>query len=61
MFQLTNEEWSDLKCQIGTSSWGGSRVPPYPFAEQGVAILEKCFVTWSQPAVQTKTRKRTTS
>ena len=39
MFQLTNEEWGDLKCQIGTSSWGGSRVAPYAFTEQGVAML----------------------
>ncbi len=39
MFQLTGEEWGDLRCQIGTSSWGGSRVPPYAFTEQGVAML----------------------
>ena len=39
MFQLTNEEWGDLKCQIGTSRWGGSRIPPYAFTEQGVAML----------------------
>ncbi len=25
MFQLAKEEWDDLKCQVGTSSWGGSR------------------------------------
>jgi len=35
MFQLTATEWSDLKSQIGTSSWGGSRVAPYAFTEQG--------------------------
>ena len=23
MFQLTKKEYEDLKCQIGTSSWGG--------------------------------------
>ena len=39
MFQLTNDEWSDLKCQIGSSSWCGSRVPPYAFTEQGLAML----------------------
>jgi hypothetical protein len=39
MFQLTSQEWADLKCQIGTSSWGGSRIPPYAFTEQGVAML----------------------
>ena len=31
MFQLTQSEFSDLKCQFGTSSWGGSRYPPYAF------------------------------
>jgi len=25
MFQLTKGEWSILRCQNGTSSWGGSR------------------------------------
>lgn len=50
MFQLTNEEWADLKCQIGTSSWGGSRVPPYAFTEQGVAMLSS--VLRSPRAVQ---------
>ncbi len=50
MFQLTNEEWGDLKCQFGTSSWGGSRVPPYAFTEQGVAMLSS--VLHSPRAVQ---------
>ena len=39
MFQLTNEEWSNLKCQIGTSSWGGKRKLPSVFTEQGIAML----------------------
>ena len=38
MFQLTDEEFSDLKSQIVTSSWGGRRYAPYAFTEQGVAI-----------------------
>ena len=50
MFQLTNKEWSDLKCQTGASSWGGSRVPPYAFTEQGVAMLSS--VLRSPRAVQ---------
>ena len=30
MFQLTNQEFSDLRVQTGTSSqWGGGRTPPY--------------------------------
>jgi hypothetical protein len=40
MFQLTKAEWDDLKSQIVTSSWGGSRrATPYAFTEQGVAML----------------------
>ena len=42
MFQLTPEEARNLKCQIGTSSSGHGgrrRSRPYPFTEQGVAML----------------------
>jgi hypothetical protein len=39
MFQLTIEEWQNLKSQFATSSWGGSRKLPYVFTEQGVAML----------------------
>jgi hypothetical protein len=39
MFQLTKEELQNLMCQFGTSSWGGTRKPPYAFTEQGVAML----------------------
>ena len=39
MFQLTDKEWEILRCQIGTSSWGGSRYLPYVFTEQGIAML----------------------
>lgn len=54
MFQLTEQEWEFLryqfvtsnencqeilKCQNGTSSWGGVRRPPFVFTEQGVAML----------------------
>jgi len=40
MFQLTGEEFSNLKSQIVTSSWGGlRRAAPYAFTEQGVAML----------------------
>ena len=39
MFQLTKSELSDLKCQFGTSSWGGLRYNPYVFTEQGIAML----------------------
>ncbi len=40
MFELTQEEYKDfLRCQFGTSSWGGRRYLPYAFTEQGVAML----------------------
>ena len=39
MFQINNQEFTILKCQIGTSSWGGKRKLPYVFTEQGVAML----------------------
>ncbi|WP_270603587.1 ORF6N domain-containing protein [Bacteroides ovatus] len=39
MFQLTKEELSNLRFQIGTSSWGGNRYLPFAFTEQGVAML----------------------
>jgi hypothetical protein len=39
MFQLTEQEWNNLKCQFGTSSHGGRRTPPYVFTEQGVSML----------------------
>ena len=40
-----------LKCQIGTSSWGGTRKLPYAFTEQGVAMLSA--VLESKTAVKT--------
>ena len=40
MFQLTDEEFNNLKSQIVISSWGGLRwAAPYAFTEQGVAML----------------------
>ena len=40
MFQLTDEEFNNLKSQIVISSWGGlRRAVPYAFTEQGVAML----------------------
>ena len=40
MFQLSREEFNDLKSQIVTSSWGGMRrALPYAFTEQGIAML----------------------
>jgi ORF6N domain-containing protein len=39
VFQLNAEEFANLKSQIVISSWGGRRVIPYAFTEQGVAML----------------------
>ena len=40
MFQLSDQEFTDLKCQTGISrSWGGRRTTPFAFTEQGVAML----------------------
>lgn len=41
MFQLTTEEFANLRSQFVTSSsgYGGRRYAPYAFTEQGVAML----------------------
>lgn len=39
MFELADSEWEILRCNFGTSSWGGIRYAPYAFTEQGVAML----------------------
>jgi hypothetical protein len=39
MFQLTSEEYTVLKSQFVTSSWGGTRKLPFAFTEQGLAML----------------------
>ncbi len=40
MFQLSDEEWENLRCQVGTSrSWGGRRYPPNAFTEHGAVML----------------------
>ena len=38
-FQLTDEEYENLRSKISTSSWGGSRYNPYAFTEQGIYML----------------------
>lgn len=39
MLELTADEFEILRCQIGTSSWGGSRYAPFAFSQEGVAML----------------------
>jgi hypothetical protein len=50
MFQLTRDEFRNLRSQFVTSSWGGERYPPLAFTEQGVAMLSS--VLRSPRAVQ---------
>lgn len=39
MFEITKEEFDNLRSQIGTSNWGGTRYLPMVFTEQGVSML----------------------
>ncbi len=50
MFQLTENEYKNLKSQFVISSWGGIRHAPYAFTEQGVAMLSS--VLRSKKAMQ---------
>jgi hypothetical protein len=50
MFQLTRQEFRNLRSQIVMSSWGGRRTAPYAFTEQGVSMLSS--VLRSRRAVQ---------
>ncbi len=50
MFQITKEEFSNLKSQFVTSSWGGKRKLPFAFTKHGVLILSS--VLNSEKAIQ---------
>ena len=39
MFELTMEEFQNLRTQFASSSWGGSRYPPFAFTEHGAVML----------------------
>ena len=60
-FQLTTEEYENLKCQFGISSvtstengHGGRRTLPYVFTEQGIAMLSA--ILKSETAIQVSIR-----
>lgn len=38
-FQLTKDEFDNLRSKFSTSSWGGTRYLPYAFTEQGIYML----------------------
>ena len=50
MFQLSAKEFTDLRSQIVTSSWGGRRKAPLAFTEHGTVMLAS--VLRSKYAVQ---------
>lgn len=50
MFELSKNEFENLRSQFGTSKWGGTRYVPYAFTEQGVAMLSS--VLSSQTAIK---------
>jgi hypothetical protein len=58
MFQLTNQEFKDLRSQFVTSSWGGRRYAPYVFTEQGVAMLSSVLNSPRAIAVNDHARLR---
>ncbi len=45
MFQLTRDEYENLRSQIATSSWGGTRYMPMAFTEPGVAMLSSVLTS----------------
>ena len=51
MFQLTENEFENLKSQIATSSWGGNRTLPFAFTEHGILMLSS--ILKSDKAIQT--------
>ena len=46
MFELTKHEFDNLRSQIVTSSWGGTRYSPMAFTEQGVETHTWAFCTF---------------
>ena len=54
MFELTKKEFDNLRSQIGTSRWGGTRYVPMAFTEQGVAMLSS--VLNSKTAIEVNIR-----
>ena len=50
MFQLTKNEWENLRCQNGTFKNDIRKYLPYAFTEQGVAMLSS--VLRSEKAIQ---------
>lgn len=45
MFELSEEEWQNLKSQNATTSWGGRRNPPKAFTEHGAIMAASVLST----------------
>ncbi len=45
MFELTEQEFTNLRRQFGTSSWGGTRYAPMAFTEHGVLMLSSVLAS----------------
>jgi phage regulator Rha-like protein len=54
MFELSEKEFENLRSQIGSSRWGGTRYMPMAFTEQGVAMLSS--VLNSKTAIEVNIR-----
>jgi len=54
MFELSKQEWANLRCQFGTSNRGGIRYQPFAFTEHGVTMLSG--VLNSETAIATNIR-----
>jgi hypothetical protein len=50
MFELSKNEYENLRTQIATSSWGGTRYAPMAFTEHGVLMISS--VLRSDKAIQ---------
>ena len=50
MFQLSDQEFENLKSHFAISSWGGRRTAPYAFTEHGTLMLSS--VLNSQKAIE---------
>lgn len=54
MLELTKKEWTDLRSQFASSSWGGLRYPPFAFTEHGVTTAGLSYI---MPALQASDQK----
>lgn len=43
MFELSEDEFKNLRCQIGTSNRGGTRYLPFAFTEHGIIMLSNAL------------------